>query len=197
MDCYFTESLKIDNGRIELVKATYQILPSFVKNAFTMAQKVSFSLKEQNSLVIIQNFWERWSHVYTVGKFLKIIAHMMITLSLNWNFKHSNEYAKFVAKDLVKVFTLTDKVKLLFHNNTYKQKLHCTSLGVLWNRCLWCLNQGVFTEWSKSEDNDDERIVCKNRVDCALLDFNCNNLAQIEYNLNDFGITNFLFKEFI
>lgn len=195
-DCNFIESLKMDNGRIELVKATYQILPSFVKNAFTMAQKVSFSLKERNSLVIIRNFWERWYHVYTVGNFLKIIANMMITLSMNWNFKHSNEYAKFVAKDLVKVFTISDKVKLLFHNNTYKQKLHCTSLGILWNRCLWYLNQYVFNEWSKSEDNNDEMNVCKNKVDCALLDFNCNNLAKIEYELDDYGLSSFLLEEF-
>lgn len=194
-NCDHKECLRLDNGRNDLVHATYDILPSFVKNAFTIAQTVSFSLKERNSLAIIKDFWSKWAHLYTARSFLKTIAQMMATLSINWGLKHSTDYAKFVSGDLVSVFTFGDKIKLLFHTNMFKQKVHFTSLGILWNRCLRHLTRSLFDEWTKTEDQSMGLQICSHSVKTVFSEFNDKNLEEIEKELKKKTIDDFLFDE--
>jgi GTPase Era involved in 16S rRNA processing len=188
IDCDRVESLVMDNGREKLVFGTYDILPSFVKCAFSTAQTVSFDLKEKHSLIIIKEFWDKWSKVHTVNKFLKVIAKMLAKISIIWDLKHSHQYGTFIAEDLLSTFTMTDKINLLFHTDVNKQKLHCTSLGVLWSMCLHDLNKLLFKKWIKIVDHCEDRIVC-GCVKTILSQLNGSNLANIEDDIRNHGNT--------
>lgn len=190
-DCEHIEHIDINDGRTKLVNDTYNILPKFVKSAFATAQSISFKLKEKSSINIIKTFWDKWEHIHTVNKFLKTIASMMAQLSLLWNIrKHSQQYGIFIANDLISAFHVKDRINLFFHNETHEQKIHCTALGILWNKCLRELNNNLLNEWIECSDHSEDKSICIHTVKKILDQLNGDNLIKIEHELNNNSITN-------
>jgi GTP-binding protein EngB required for normal cell division len=194
-ECGFTESIKIDNGRDKLVRKTYKILPSFIKIAFIKAQKVSFDLKEEHSLTIIKEFWDNWSYPNTINNFLILVANMMAELSLNWELKHNHQYADYIANNLIMLMSFEDGFKLFYHSNDDKQKIHCTALGILWNRCLYDLTKLLFNKWNKMMDHSHDKEICVSSVAQIFSQLNGINLNKIEEEIKKISIDQLLKKE--
>lgn len=83
---------------------------------------------------------------------LHTITRMIARLSLVWEFTgHSNEIGTLLASDLVmsmkwkKTNNLWKKKKVI---PSESQRLHVTSLGILWNLCLRELAQQIVHTWA-------------------------------------------------
>jgi len=136
-ECNHTESLLLNDGLVELVEATCDVLPEVLRVSFISAQNVYFHIKKEKSHEILDRFWSVYTQVRTPAKLLKVVAQMMARLSIIWEFKkHGQEYGEFLARDLIGAFSFKQKLCLLFRNKIEIQRKHLTALGILWNRCL-------------------------------------------------------------
>ncbi len=174
---------------------TYEIIPSSIKIAFVKAQKVSIQLKHEHSLVIIRKFWDNWSYPNSITFFLTSLADMMAKLSLNWEFKHDHQYADYIANNLITVFSLEDCFKLIYQPNNDNQKIHCTALGILWNRCLHDLTNLLFKKWNKAKEFVPSEDICSSSVKQIFSRLTEKNLNQIELEIKGTTIKRLLKKE--
>lgn len=182
MTCNYTESYLSynlsNNGRETLVTDTYNILPQSIKVAFSSAQYTSIDLKKQISNNSIIKYWDEWKHINSSDEFMNIISNMMVHLSIVWNLRHAEQYGNFMANDIIKVFENNNIVQLLYHSDENKQRIHCISICILWNRCLYGLIKMLFDDW-KSEN----KHICDEHVDIILNQLNGTNLEIIENGL--------------
>lgn len=194
VNCKNKEKIKMENGRKKLVVDTCYFLPLSIKYAFTSAQIVSINLKEKESLNIIKSYWNKWETNFTVSKFIKTIGSMLAELSIVWSLKHSDHYGKFIAKNLVSDFKKKDNINIVFHTDTKRQKIHCTSLGIIWNRCLRYLTKKLFDKWANNNICNNE--ICQECVKEALDNLKSKKLFEIEKTLFCSTIEQYIEKEY-
>jgi len=182
----------MDHGLESVVKATLNVLPDVVRDNFVAAQNVSFSLKEELSHKVLSDFWEDFSASQSYKSSLNTITRMIARLSLVWEFNgHSDEIGALLANDLVncmkwkKSSNLWKKKKVV---PSESQRLHVTSLGILWNLCLRDLAQQLVFVWAKGLHSSgvchhDWSGTCSNLFNEVFSAVNEENLQHIECQL--------------
>jgi hypothetical protein len=141
---------------------------------------------------VIGDFWEDFSGSQSCKELLNIITRMIARLSLVWEFSgHSDEIGALLASDLVtcmkwkKTSTLWKKKKVVSES----QRLHVTSLGILWNLCLRELAHQIVLTWAKALSktgncgSQDWTGTCSNLFHEVFSALNGENLHQIESEL--------------
>jgi len=192
-ECGHKESLLMDHGLDAVVKSTLLVLPDVVRDNFVAAQNVSFRVKEETSHQVIGEFWEGFSGSRSYKVLLSSITRMLARLSLVWEFAgHSIEIGTLLASDLVTSLKWTRKAKLWQRKKlapSEAQRMHVTSLGILWNLCLRGLARKLVSTWaselqtpscSHSNDWNGKCSVLFNDVFSAM---NEQNLKKIENEL--------------
>eukprot|EP01127_Copromyxa_protea_P006747 TRINITY_DN16738_c0_g1_i1.p1 TRINITY_DN16738_c0_g1~~TRINITY_DN16738_c0_g1_i1.p1 ORF type:complete len:561 (+),score=87.62 TRINITY_DN16738_c0_g1_i1:59-1741(+) len=191
-ECGHKESLVMDHGLESVVKATLNVLPAVVRDNFVAAQNVSLSLKEDLSHRVISDFWSDFSVMQSYKELLNTITRMIARLSLVWEFSgHSDEIGTLLASDLADCMkwkrssSLWKKKKVV---PSQSQRLHVTSLGILWNLCLRQLAQQLVGVWATDLRNStchhkDWNLTCSNLFHEVFAAVNEENLHHIESQL--------------
>jgi len=193
--CGYEVTTKSTDGLEKVIASTTDALPSVVRGAFISAQSVSFSLKEQRSHEVMLEFWKDFSTVRSPARLVKIIAKMMASLSVVWEFKkHTETYGTTLARDLMSGLNWKDKLSLLIHQFD-NQRLHCVALGVLWNRCLRDLSVVIFCNWAEGKQHKQQKLICDDLYERVFGQVNDENLLKVEESLEERGLETILKEE--
>jgi len=123
---------------------------------------------------------------------------MMANLSLVWEFKiHGEEYGATLAHDLMSDLNWKDQLSLLLRQSD-DQRLHCSALGVLWNRCLREMAIVIFRNWANDYNqhrNNGRGVLWKDLYEEVFEQFNAENLNEIESALEEEGLESLLKAE--
>eukprot|EP01126_Amoeba_proteus_P033389 TRINITY_DN3279_c0_g1_i7.p1 TRINITY_DN3279_c0_g1~~TRINITY_DN3279_c0_g1_i7.p1 ORF type:complete len:552 (+),score=107.38 TRINITY_DN3279_c0_g1_i7:149-1804(+) len=150
--CGYTESLLMDNGLEKVIKASLEVMPEVVRDNFVAAQNVSLAFKEEMAQKVITEFWTDFGHSVTYSYLIESIARMLARLSIVWEFKgNGQQVGSLLAGDLVTCLNWKRRFNLIGQEKkmvpSHSERLHLTSLGILWNLCLKELCVSLIKTW--------------------------------------------------
>jgi len=153
-DCGAKTNIRIDNGLKKVIKATFEVLPTAVREAFISSQTVSFQLKEKATLAVIKEFYRKFKRFWGTTKLLKIIAKMMARIAIVWEFTGVQGKSAKLAKSLARQFSHNKAVST--QQELKQQRIHMTVIGIIWNRCLAHLTLEMFHRTMEKEQSPKE-----------------------------------------
>jgi len=190
-NCGNTFYVEVKTGLEEVVSTTNSTLPKVVREAFVSAQFVSFSLKDSRAAKIILDFSKEFQKVHLGSSLMRITAKMLTRLSILWDFRqHGHLYGTKIAKDIVHVLSMRDRLFLML-NKHRNQLLHICALGVVWNDFVRSLAMKVFKTCVEAR----EAMIDSNWhniMETAFAEINDENITQIEAEMNEAGLKEFL-----
>tara|TARA_R110002050_G_scaffold252568_4_gene390764 strand:- start:1690 stop:2448 length:759 start_codon:yes stop_codon:yes gene_type:complete len=162
-----------------------------VREAFVSAQFVSFYLKDVRASKIVLDFSKEYNKVHLGSTLMRIVAKMLTRLSILWDFRqHGHLYGTKIAKDVVHVLSIRDRVFLML--NKHKDQLHhICALGVLWNDFVRSLALNVFqscVEARESMIDSDWHFI----MERGFAEINDENLMRVEGEMKEEGLEAFL-----